>query len=391
MRVLQLHTEHRFGGGEDVVVDIEANLLREGGHDVEQVVARNPSTAPKAAATFASAPWNQAQARRILRAIKAFEPDVAHLHNTWFAMSPAVITALKRAGIPVVVTLHNYRLLCANGYLFRDGAPCEDCVAASPWQAVQHACYRDSRPLSVVAAGTIALHNRLGTYDDVDLFIALTEFQKDLLVRGGLPSDRVVVKPNSVGDPGPRAIAPSASKTVLYVGRLSEEKGGVPLVETWSVAPPAGLELAIVGDGPLRSRLEAEATASTVRLRGFQTRDRILSMMLESRALVVPSKWYEGLPLAVLEAFSAGLPVLASNLGGLGETVGALGEPYLVDMTDAASAWRSALSQLGDSTSLDEASVRARRIYQEKYTPSQNLAALTEAYSAAMARSSLGA
>jgi glycosyltransferase involved in cell wall biosynthesis len=334
------------------------------------------------------AAWNPMMVKRLHRAIDDFRPDVAHVHNTWFAMSPAVIGALKKAGLPVVMTLHNYRLVCANGMLFRDGRPCEDCVGSSLWSGIRHACYRDSHALSIVAVGTTALHRRLGTWSDIDVFIALTEFQRNLLIRGGLARDRVVIKSNSVTDPGARPEPPSKSNTVLYAGRLSAEKGVDLLVDAWQRARPPGLELLIVGDGPLRSMIEVATEGSSIRIAGTIAHDAVLDAMLTSRALVFPSKWYEGAPLSILEAFSAGLPVLASNLGGTAEIVGTLGEDHLVN-TQHPDAWASALQNLTDSSDIDESSVRARAIYEERFSPGVTRGLLEQILQDAMVRSRL--
>lgn len=386
MRVLQIHTRYREGGGEDAVVDAEAGELRQSGHEVRQVSANNPTGAPQAAAALVFAPWNPMMVARLRRAIDDFRPDVAHVHNTWFAMSPAVIGALKGAGIPVTMTLHNYRLVCANAMLFRDGRPCEDCVGASPWQAVRHACYRGSRPLSVVAAATIALHQRVGTWDDIDTLIALTEFQRDMMIRGGIQADRIVIKANAVADPGPRPVAPSQSETVLYAGRLSAEKGVDLLIDAWLEARPSGLELLIVGEGPLQLKVEdAAKDATSIRYAGSIPHDEVISLMLTSRALVLPSRLYEASPLAMVEAFSSGLPVVASDLGGVGETVARLGRDSLVDTADP-TAWEKALGLLGDQTWIDEASVRARAVYDQAFSPAATAGLLENTLRAAIAK-----
>ena len=378
MRVLQVHTSYRDRGGEDIVVDTEAELLRAAGHDVRQFTATNPSSAARAAAALALAPWNPAMVRSLRRVAEEFKPDVAHVHNTWFAMSPAVISTLKQIGIPVVMTLHNYRLLCANAMLFRDGRPCEDCVGSSPSPGVRHACYRGSRALSVVAVGTSALHERLGTYADVGVFIALTEFQRDLLVRGGLPSGRLVVKPNVVADPGPRPSPPSQSNTVLYVGRLAEEKGVHMLVDAWTKDAPLDLELLIAGDGPLRPSLESAATAASVHFVGPVTRLGVQELMLTSRVLVFPSRVYESFGMVVAEAFAAGTPALAARGGAAAELVADIGEEWLVDPNDP-QAWLHALQRLTDGV-VDEAGRRARRVYETRLTAQDGIENLLATY-----------
>jgi len=293
--------------------------------------------------------------------------------------------ALQQAGIPVVMTLHNYRLLCANAILFRDGEPCELCVGSPPWNGVRHRCYRGSAVASLAAAVALAVNRPSGTWQrHVDLFLGLTEFARELLIRGGLPEDRVVVKPNSVADPGPRANPPSASRSVLYVGRLSEDKGVLQLLDAWQRASVEGLELVVVGDGPLRQQIEGRATAG-VRVVGRLASPQVAELMLAARALAFPSLLYEGQPMVVLEALAAGLPVLASNHGGTGATLRGMGPEWLVEAGDRA-AWQLGLARLRDGSALDEAGRRARAMYEEAFTPERSLAGLETAYRHAAAR-----
>ena len=247
MRVLQFHTRYRQRGGEDVVVEAEARVLREAGHQVHQFVMENPSSDVAAVGTLALSPWNALSKRRASAAIEHFQPDIAHIHNTWFAMTPSIVKACREAQVPTVMTLHNYRLTCANGLLFRNGDLCELCVGSHPWHAVKFGCYRDSRIQSVPAATTIALHRGLGTWVGmIDCFIVMSEAQREVMIRAGLPARRMVMKPHFVEDPGPRPHRPSASRTVLFVGRLSPEKGIHELVKQWGAAAN-GLALGVAG------------------------------------------------------------------------------------------------------------------------------------------------
>jgi glycosyltransferase involved in cell wall biosynthesis len=379
VRVLQLHTPYRQPGGEDAVVRAEAEVLRRSGHEVVQHQVQNPPGAAGAIGSLVLSPWNPLQARRVQGLTERIRPDVAHVHNTWYAQSPAVLWALRRSGVPTVMTLHNYRLVCANGQLFRDGAPCEDCVGASPWHGVQHGCYRDSMVLSVPAAGTIALHDRLRTWSrTVDRFVALSEFAAERLVRGGLPPDRIELKPNFVADPGPRACPAAASATVLYVGRLSPEKGVEPLVEAWRELGDGPLELLVVGDGPLRDRL-ARRPAARLRLAGQLPAREVRRQMLAARALVLPSVWYEGQPMAVLEALAAGLPVLGSGIGGVPELLAPLGRDWLAGPGDVAS-WVAALRALADPQRVEVASARARALYERSFSAATAAQALEGVY-----------
>jgi glycosyltransferase involved in cell wall biosynthesis len=367
MRVLQLHTLYREPGGEDAVVRAEAALLTRLGHEVVQLQERNPADAVRAALALAFAPWNPLSAHRVRHAAEELRPDVAHVHNTWYGMSPAVFGALRDVGVPVIVTLHNFRPVCANAQLFRDGSPCEDCVGSHPWHGVRHGCYRGSVVQSIPAAGTIALHRRLDTWKRaVDLFVVLNEFSRERFVRGGLPAGRILVKPNFVTDPGPRTTPTARSPTVLYVGRLAPEKGLDALVEAWRLLEKTSLELVVIGDGPLRARLERLAVPG-IHFEGRLPEAEVHRRMLAARALVLPSIWYEGQPMAVLEAFAAGLPVLSSAIGGMTELVGPLGDGWLTSAGDAA-AWAAALRRLEDPVLARRGGERARALYERAFS-----------------------
>jgi glycosyltransferase involved in cell wall biosynthesis len=379
VRVLQLHTRYREPGGEDAVARAEAELLRRCGHEVVQHQVQNPLGSAGAIGSLALSPWNPRQARMVHDLAKRVRPDVAHVHNTWFALSPAVVSALHRCGVPTVMTLHNYRLVCANGQLFRDGAPCEDCVGSSPWHGVQHGCYRDSVVLSVPAAGTIALHDRLQTWTRaVDRFLVLNEFARQRFVRGGLPADRIEVKANFVPDPGPRTCPAASSGTVLYVGRLSPEKGVEQLVEAWRQLGDGPLELVIVGDGPLQERLERRP-APRLRFAGRLPAEEVRRQMLAARALVLPSLWYEGQPMVVLEALAAGLPVLGSHIGGMPELLAPLGPEWLVPPREVSS-WVTALRALAHPPRIEMASTRARALYERSFSTAAAAPALEAVY-----------
>ncbi len=367
MRILQLHTRYRDSGGEDVVVDAEARALVEMGHDVHQVIRVNPSGSAAASANLLLSPWNPLSKREASASVKSFDPDITHVHNTWYSMSPSVIRAMKDAGLPVVMTLHNYRLTCANALLFRDGKPCQLCVGSHPWHAVRYACYRDSRAQSVPAAATIDLHRRIGTWaESVDAFLALTQFQGDLMVRAGLPKDKVVIKPNFVPDPGLRTRPPSSSDTVLFVGRLALEKGVGLLVDAWRQASPQGLELVIVGDGPLRSEIEANLP-DNVSLRGALQSTEVQHLMKTSRASILSSPAYEGSPMVLLEAMAAGLPTIASDAGSAAGLVReSTGADWLFESGNVDSL-AAKIDRLVDGRACDAASIDARAAYDENY------------------------
>jgi glycosyltransferase involved in cell wall biosynthesis len=380
LKILQVHTKYREQGGEDAVVAAEGELLAAAGHEVVLHVAQNPSGTVRTAAALAMSAWNPLAARELRRIAERVRPDIAHVHNTWYALSPSVLTALSAAAVPVVMTLHNYRLLCANASLFRDGHVCEDCVGSHPWHGVRHRCYRGSLVASTPAAATIALHNALGTWTrHVRLFLALNDFARTRFIRGGLPASKIHVKPNFVRDPGSRPHPPSQSRMILYVGRLSTEKGIEPLLDAWDAGGFSGFELVLVGDGPLRPALEQRPRPG-VRLTGSLSHEAVLDTMLRSRALVFPSVLYEGQPMAVLEALGCGLPVLASGLGGNAEL---LREDWLVTAGQRV-AWAEALRRLEDDDRVDQAGVDARHLYERRFSEQTARRLLEESYRMAL-------
>ena len=384
MKILQVHTRYREPGGEDAVVAAEANLLTRAGHEVVSYVAENPTGAMSSAALLALSAWNPPAARALGSTVARVRPDVAHVHNTWYALSPSVLSALDRAGVPVVMTLHNFRLMCVNALLFRDGRPCHDCVGTRlPWPGVRHRCYRGSLVASAAAGGAIGVNRTLRTWHrHVRLFLALNDFAREQFLLDGFPADKLRVKQNFITDPGPRAQPPSASRTLLYVGRLSVEKGVRTLLDAWRAVDDDRLELVIVGDGPLRAELQRDAPAN-VQFRGWVPPSEVRRLMLRSRALLFPSIWYESAdPQVVIEALACGLPVLASKLGGNVALLKPVGEQWLLAPGHRAS-WTSGLRVVWDDDQVDRSSMWLRKIYDERFSEQIALPLLEDAYATA--------
>lgn len=347
----------------------------------------NPVASGEAARDLIRAPWNRSAARGVAETALEFDADVVHVHNTWFALSPAVFATVRNEGFPVVATVHNYRLSCVNALHYRDGAVCEDCVGHMPWRGVIHRCYRGSAAQSAVVAVTIGAHRLAGTWrKDVDVVIALTSFAAMKLATAGVPSERIAVKPNVVEDPGPRVIPASMSRKLLFVGRLTEDKGVTDLVEAWSEIDPLDLELQIVGDGPLLSSIQS-SIRGTVSMTGSIPADAVRRLMLSARALVLPSRWFEGLPMVLVEALSCGLPVVVPDHGALPEVAGEAGVTFAAgDRARLASALNSLAS---DSLVADKSAV-AIETYRERFTPSQGLTRLEDIYEMARATYAAG-
>lgn len=383
MRILQVHTRYRESGGEDTVVAAEAQLLRRAGHEVVTYQAENPTGAGAATAALAAAPHNPLAARRVSAAADRARPDVAHVHNTWYALSPAVIAGLRRRGVPVLMTLHNYRLTCANGQLFRDGGPCEDCVGTHPWRGVVHRCYRGSAAASAVAATTIVANRALSRWDDVAVFLAPSDFARQRMVAGGVDQAQVAVSPPFTQDPGARDAPPSASPRILYVGRLTADKGLPTLLAAWERVRPAGLTLDLVGAGPLEDELAASRPPG-VRLLGHRSNEDVRRLMLTSRAVAVPSTLYETGGMAAVESLAAGLPTVVSGHGALGELLVGFSARWR-PAPGAVGEWAEALASLADDGQVDELGRQARARYEQRHTPEAALGRLEHAYGRAHA------
>lgn len=381
MKVLQVHSRYRDYGGEERVVENDARILRAAGHEVRQFEAENQGSTVGAIASLAGSSWNLRQAARLRRSVDEWRPDVAQVHNTWFSLSPSVIGALGRGGIPVVMTIHNYRPICAGADLWRDGRPCRDCVGrpfAGP--GVRHGCYRDSRPLSLAVASASMVQGRLVSRLSPGSAVVPSGFLARVLVEGGFREDLFTVTPWTTSDPGGRPAPPSESGEVYFIGRLEPVTKGVErLVSVWNRAKTAGLlgglTLNIVGTGTLEG---SEAIAGPgIRTLGHLDRGEIDRLLLSGRALVVPSLWDEPFGLVAIEAFAAGLPVIGTDRGALPETVGLLGEDCLFSPEDEA-AWVESLSLLDDDRFVDERGVAARGLFLSRFSPDQGIQRLEE-------------
>jgi glycosyltransferase involved in cell wall biosynthesis len=381
MRLLQVHNRYRLAGGEDTVVEAEAALLRTAGHIVERYERFNPEHSAASGAQMLMSPWNPASAARAKRAAREFDADVVHVHNTWFSLTSSIFPALAREGAPIVMTLHNYRMTCVNAKLLRDGAPCDLCVGASKRPGIRYRCYRDSYTASAIATLANTVRSATSAWEHVSRFVALTEFARQVFVRAGLDPGRIVVKPNFSPDPGPRAAPPSKSHDVLFVGRVESEKGVDVLLESWKRSAPPGLRLQIVGDGPLRGLLQRQYP--DVDFLGWVNSSLVRRKMLQARALVFPSRSFEGQSMVILEAMAAGLPVMASDWPPIRETTKTELGRWLREPGDIDS-WTEGLEIITDDSAVDAEGVAARNTYKASHTPSQALRNLESIYRSVM-------
>ena len=378
MRILVVHNAYQHRGGEDSVVDAEIVLLRSRGHEVETYFRSNDDVGSMPSlALVCQTLWSSRTTRDLAEQINRFRPDIIHAHNTFPLISPSLYWAAERAGVPVVQTLHNFRLMCLNALFLRDGKVCEDCLGL-PWRGVVRACYRGSHAASAALAGMLTLHRGLGTYrNKVARYIALNEFCRGKFIEGGLPAERVVVKPNFVDFDMPEPVARAG---LLFVGRLSVEKGVATLAQAMTLLPDAKLRVA--GDGPEAGLLDG--VAGVTRL-GSQPGETVRQEMSRAAALVVPSIWYENFPRTIVEAFACGLPVIASRIGALADIVGD-GETGLLfepgnprDLADKMT-WA-----LAHPERMAEMGRKARAQYEVEFSAEVNYRQLMEIYASVLA------
>lgn len=382
MKVLLLHNYYQQSGGEDAVVEREKTLLQTQRHEVHLLLADNGSIKGpyRQIASALSATYSRKSRVHVEKEINSFRPDVVHVHNFFPLLSPSVYYACRAASVPVVQTLHNFRLICPNALLFRKGKPCEDCVGKTiPWPGVVHACYRNSRLGTAAVAAMTTSHRICGTWSkNVSAYIAPTQFARQKLIAGGLPADRLFVKPNfvtpdSVGIRTPRGYA-------LFVGRLSPEKGVATLIAAWRRMGEKQ-RLKIVGDGPSHSLLRAVAAAnSNIQFLGHKNASDVQELMKHANFLILPSECYETFGLAIIEAFAQGLPVLGSCLGSIQELIehgrtGMLFQPGNSEELADTAEWL-----FTHPAELEQMSKAALLEFEKKYTADRNYEQLIAVY-----------
>ncbi|MCP5444986.1 MAG: glycosyltransferase [Chromatiaceae bacterium] len=360
----------------------ENELLRNEGIDVQPLLLSNMSIQDDGLgaklAIGIGTTWSLKGYQQTREVIAGFRPDLVHFHNTFPQLSPSAYYACRNAGVPVVQTLHNYRLLCAAATFLRDGRVCEDCVPMRFYNSVKYRCYRNSSLASLAIAGMQYVHHTVGTYrHTVDRYIALTQFAKKKFVEGGLPESRITVKSNTLQE------TPEPGKggfEVLFVGRLSPEKGIDVLLRAWR---EHGLQypLRIVGDGPLRNTVEqAVRDNAYIRYTGALAPDKCLQVIAKSAVMVLPSLWYEGFPMTVLESYAVGTPVVASKIGSLSELVREGETGWTFPAGDSFSLAESLTAALENPQRLKTMRGRCREEFMSRYAPERNVSELLYIY-----------
>lgn len=391
MRILMLHNRYRQPGGEDAVVRRECELLEERGIEVIlHEVSNSVSGDGGALATIdliAQSAWSRDSYDEVRQLCAQYRPNIVHTHNFWMKLSPSVHAACRDSGAATVQTIHNYRLLCVNALFLRNGKACEDCLGKAPWRGVVRRCHQNSLLASAAVARMIASNRRWRTWqEEVDAFITPSRHVRSKLIAGGFPAERIRVKPNFAMDPGPTPFEPSHSRSAVFVGRLSEEKGLDLLLRAW-----AGMKkhdrrtLIIAGDGPARQQLENRAAAlglgpAQVVFAGQQQPENVKKLLMSARFVLLPSLCGESFGNSVVEAFSCGRPAIVTDLGGQAELVEHGVHGWKVPAGDP-----QALSAVLDNCfscdgAVDRAGKNARHEFVSRYTPERNFETLMDIY-----------
>jgi glycosyltransferase involved in cell wall biosynthesis len=387
VRILLVHNRYRSAepSGENHVVESEAHELRQRGHDVQVWGPSSDEIADQSPLRKLLLParvvWSRDSARALAAALDEDRPDVVHLHNTFPLISGSILPVLRARGVPTVATVHNYRLICAGGSLFRDGQVCHDCLPSSHWPGVRHGCYRESR----VATAPVALSNAV--HDDrwkaLDAVLTLSSAQRDLLIEAGYSPERVIVKPNFVAEhPGSADHGPPGTGFV-YAGRWADTKGVQVILDAWALLERRGLlpELTIIGSGPLEDEVARFAVdRPNVRVLGRVTRDECFEEFEQARAVLVPSVWEETFGLVVAEAMMFGRAAVCSNRGSFPDLITDGTDGLLVRPADP-EALAAAVEKLhGDEALAARLGERARVTYESRFRPEPNMELLESIY-----------
>jgi len=404
MRVLLVGNHWTAGpGGAETVLVLTADLLRRTGHDVVALALAEEDTLPtpaadllppwaaSAARTGAGSAWAGVWSRRAAQAVTAavdrHRPDVAHVHHVYEGLTLAVLDRLHRSGVPVVMTLHDYRPVCPNFRLFTDGRPCTRCLGGGYLQVVRHRCLEGSRWRSVAAAAEAYVARALHWYDDVALFLAPSRFLADRVTDGGLPAERVRVLPNPVVVPDVPA-APVDPPVVAYTGRLVAEKGVHVLLDA-ARSLPSDVRIRVRGSGRLAADLADRVRVERlpVDLLGPGSPADVAEELRRASVAVLPALWWENCPMAVLEAGALGVPVVASAVGGIPELVEDDRTGLLVPPGDAAALADAVTRLVRDPERARRLGGAARARVRARHDPDRHVAALLTAYRDAVARS----
>ncbi|OYD46974.1 hypothetical protein CHU00_02585 [Sphingobacterium cellulitidis] len=385
MRILIIHNQYQHIGGEDFVMGQEMEALRKN-HEVDLYTVRNVKGL-KGYLQYLLYPINWPEVKKIKERINEFKPDVIHIHNMHYALGPLFILHIQKMKIPMLMTLHNFRLICPSATLFYDGNIYLNSINSDfPWDAVKKKVLENSYFKTFWTAFTYWIHRKRGTFNAISRFITLSEFSKSIFAKSKLnvPMDKFVVKPNFVKVAEVTKEYPS--DYFVYVGRLSEEKGIIPLLHAWKATDH---KIKIFGTGPLQNEVELIVSNSpNMQYMGFQDKQTLSNQIASASAVIVPSVCYESMPLAVLEAYALGTPVIASSIGILTEMVvplytGLLFDPHNhINMVQTLAEWKSLPKE-----KILEIKANCQKEYLQKYSQPIVMNELEKIYNEVLAES----
>jgi len=392
MKILFIHNFYQSSApsGEDIVFKNEVELLKKNGINAVTYEKYNDEIKEygffgKFTLPFKNI-WSLETYRELKLLIKREKPDIAHFHNVWYLISPSAYYACKEKGIPVVQTLHNFRIFCTSGLLFRNNKICEECITGNKFKVIKNSlkygCYRNSRIYSLPIAFAEYFHWIKQTWiNKVDAYIALTEFSRNKFIEAGLPSDKIFVKPNFL--PNPPEPNYSYQNYACFIGRISQEKGIDILIEAFKFLENPKYKLKVVGDGKLRNHIELKIKKekiNNIEFLGMRSNSEVITILKSANFLILPSIVYENFPLVLIESFASGKPVIASRLGAMAELIedkrtGLLFEPGNSNDLSKKIKWMFENDDL-----LIQMGKNARAEFEKKYTDDKNLEILLKIY-----------
>jgi glycosyltransferase involved in cell wall biosynthesis len=378
MRIAILHSRYLSGpaSGENRAVEDDIELLTQAGHEVRSWTPSPEKIRGGGARAGLDAVWSAKAVGEVRALVGRWGAEIVHFHNLFPLLSPAAVRAAASDGAGVVMTLHNYRLMCLPASFLRKGRQCEDCLGRLPWRGVLHRCYRGSSLASASLATSLVAHRGLGSFERVNRFLAVSDFVRRKHIEAGFDADRLTVIPQFAW-PTTRREGPG--EYFLYLGRLAQNKGAATLMEAWSKRLG---RLLVVGDGPQMAELRSVAPPA-VEFRGLVPGEAVPGLLRGARALLLPSLVYDAAPRGVAEAYAAGVPVLASRIGGLPEVVRE-GESGMLLPPGATDEWAAAVARLTDDDEATRLGAGALRLWSERHRPQQRLASLEGAYRVAL-------
>ncbi|NGY37406.1 glycosyltransferase family 4 protein [Flavobacterium sp. XN-5] len=385
MKILLIHSHYQLQGGEDSVVEQEMELLKQD-HTVEVLYFQNQAGL-KGALQFLCSIWNIGSATAVRKKIQEFKPDIVHVHNWHFAMGPLVFREIYRLRIPIVHTVHNYRLLCPSAILLYKGQLFTDSLKqAFPWKAILNKVYRSSIAQTFWLAFVVWFHKKIGTWQKIDAYVCLTPFAVELFQQSNfrVSKEHFTVKPNF-------RIAPVVDSKIekeshfLFIGRLSEEKGIDVLLDAFKELPYL---IKIAGEGPLKELVEEGSKQfSNISYLGNLSSEKVVAELQKTQALIFPSVWYEGMPMTIIEAFSVGTPIIASNLGAMSSMISNEQNGFHFESSNVNDLKQTItkFNMLSDSVK-EEMGSNAFKSYTEKYSPELQQQYFDAIYSAVLIR-----